>query len=217
MSSSGRLRASVATVVPVAGVTSAYPVANVAYILLVVGAYLDTTGLFKYTTDIFNIADSASLSTAKVADADTFALSDDTTLSSSKSLDDTATLGDSVLTVLIFIRELTDTASLADANTLLVSPAYSDTVAASETSALSIDKALTDSFALNDLSDAAGPTFSFADFTNNTVSASDSSVVDNAKGLSDLLSLADSGTVSVQDYCDLTYFAEGYVGQSRNF
>lgn len=217
MSSSGRLRASVATVVPVAGVTSAYPVANVAYILLVVGAYLDTTGRFKYTTDIFNIADSTSLSTAKVADADTFALSDDTTLSSSKSLDDTATLGDSVLTVLIFIREFTDTASLADANTLLVSPAYSDTVAASETSALSIDKALTDSFALNDLSDAAGPTFSFADFTNNTVSASDSSVVDNAKGLSDLLSLADSGTVSVQDYCDLTYFAEGYVGQSRNF
>jgi len=216
-SSSVRLRASVATVIPIAGVTSASPVANVAYILLVVGAYLDTTGRFKYTTDIFNIADSTSFSTAKVADADTFAVTDDTALSSSKSLDDTATLGDSVLTVLIFIREFADTASLADANTLLVSPAYSDTVAASETSALSIDKALTDSFALNDLSDAAGPTFSFADFTNNTVSASDSSVVDNAKGLSDLISLADSGTVTSQGYCDLTYFAEDYVGESRTF
>ena len=215
--SSVKLRASVATIVPIAGVTSAYPVANVAYILLVVGAYLDTTGRFKYTTDIFNIADSASLNTAKRADADIFALSDATTLNSSKTLADMATLGDSVLTVLIFIREFADTASLADANTLLVSPAYSDTVAASETSALSIDKALTDSFSLNDLSDAAGPTFSFADFTNNTVSASDSSVVDNAKGLSDLLSLADSGTVISQGYCDLTYFAEDYVGESRTF
>lgn len=202
---------------PIANVTSAYPVANVAYILLVVGAYLDTTGRFKYTDDIFSAGDSTSLSTAKIADADTFALADDTTLSSSKTLSDTATLGDSVLTVLIFIREFADTASLADANTLLVSPAYSDTVTASETSALSIDKALTDSFALNDLSDAAGPTFSFADFTNNTVLASDSSVVDNAKGLLDLISLADSGTVTSQGYCDLTYFAEDYVGESRTF
>lgn len=216
-SSSVRLRASVATVIPIAGVTSASPVANVAYILLVVGAYLDTTGRFKYTTDIFNIADSTSLSTAKVADADTFAVTDDTILSSSKTLADTATLSDSLLTVLIFIREFADTASLADANTLLVSPAYSDTIAASETSALSIDKALTDSFALNDLSDAAGPTFSFADFTNNTVLALDSPAIGNSKALSDLLSLADSGTVSVQDYCDLTYFAEDYVGESRTF
>jgi hypothetical protein len=207
-SSSGRLRASVATIIPIAGVTSAYPV---------VGAYLDSTGRFKYTTDIFSIADSTSLNTAKVADADTFALSDDTTLSSSKSLDDTATLSDSLLTVLIFIRDFADTASLADANTLLISSPYSDTVTVSETSALSIDKALTDSFALNDLSDAAGPTFSFADFTNNTVLALDSPAMDNSKALSDLLSLADSGTVSVQDYCDLTYFAEGYVGEARNF
>ena len=211
------LRASVATTVPIAGVTSAYPVANVAYILLVVGAYLDTTGLFRYTTDVFGVADSASRSISKVADADTFAVADNTALSPSKTLADTATLSDSVLTVLVFIREFADTASLADAKTLLVSPAYSDTVTATEATAFSIDKTLADSFALNDLSDAAGPTFSFADFTNNTVSASDSSVVDNAKGLSDSLSSSDSGTVISQGYCDLTYFAEDYVGESRTF
>ena len=211
------LRASVATTVPIAGVTSAYPVANVAYILLVVGAYLDTTGLFRYTTDVFGVADSASRSISKVADADTFAVADNTVLSSSKTLADTATMVDSLIAVLIFIRDFVDTANLADAKALLVSPAYSDTVTATEATAFSINKALADSFALNDLSDAAGPTFSFADFTNNTVSASDSAVVANAKGLSDSLSSSDSGTVISQGYCDLTYFAEDYVGESRTF
>lgn len=126
-------------------------------------------------------------------------------------------MGDSVVTVLIFIRDFADTASLADAKTLLVSPAYSDTFTTSETVAQSISKALSDSFALNDLSDAAGPEWSFSDYTNNIVSTSDSSVVSNDKGLSDSLSLADSGTLISQGYCDLTYFAEDYVGDYRTF
>jgi hypothetical protein len=217
VSSSGGLSASVAITTPVAGVTSAYPVADIAYILLAVGAYLDTTGRFKYTTDIFGISDSASLSTTKAADADAFALSDGTTLSAIKGLSDTAVMSDSALAILIFIRNFADTASLTDAKALLISSPYSDTIAVSDTSLRSMGKTVADSFSLNDLSDAAGPTFSFADFTNNTVLALDSPAIGNSKALSDLLSLADSGTVSVQDYCDLTYFAEGYVGESRSF
>jgi hypothetical protein len=212
-----KLRASVATVVPVVGLTRVYPVADVAYILLAVSAYLDTTGRFKYTTDVFSVADAASLNTSKTADADAFTLDDAQVFSTDKGIADTATIGDSVLTVLIFIRDFADTASLADAKTLLVSPAYSDTFTTSETTAFSISKALADSFALNDLSDANGPDWSFSDYTNNTVSTSDSSVVSNDKGLSDSLSLADSGTLISQGYCDLTYFAEDYVGDYRTF
>lgn len=212
-----KLRASVATVVPVVGLTRVYPVAEVAYILLAVSAYLDTTGRFKYTTDVFSVADAASLNTSKTADADAFALSDSQVFSTSKGLTDTATIGDSFLSVLIFIRQFDETTSLTDAKTLLVSPAYSDTFTTSETVARSISKALADSFALNDLSDANGPDWSFSDYTNNTVSTSDSSVVSNDKGLSDSLSLADSGTLISQGYCDLTYFAEDYVGDYRTF
>lgn len=217
MSSSGGLRASVAITPATGVVTSAYPVADIAYILLAVGSYLDTTGRFKYTADISGISDFASLSTTKAADADAFALSDDTTLSAIKGLSDTAVMSDSLLAILIFLRDFQDTASLADAKALLISSPYSDTIAVSDTSFRSMGKTVADSFSLNDLSDAAGPTFSFADFTNNTVLALDSPAIGNSKALSDLLSLADSGTVSVQDYCNLTYFAEGYVGEARSF
>lgn len=212
-----KLRASVSTVIPIVGLTRIYPVSEVAYILLAVSAYLDTTGQFKYLTDLFSVTDTTSFSTSKIADADSFGLTDDTTRSTSKALADTATMGDSILTVLVFIRDFTDTASPTDAKTLLISPAYSDTFTTSETVARSLSKTLTDSFALNDLSDAAGPTWSFSDFTNNVVSTSDSTTVANAKGLSDSLSSSDSGTLISQGYCDITYFAEDYVGESRTF
>lgn len=212
-----KLRASVSTVIPIVGLTRIYPVSEVAYILLAVSAYLDTTGQFKYTTDVFSVTDTTSLNTSKIADVDTFTTVDDTTRSTGKGLSDSATMGDSVLTVLVFIRDFTDTTSLADAKTLLVSPAYSDTFTTSETVARSLSKTLTDSFALNDLSDAAGPTWSFSDFTNNVVSTSDSTTVTNTKGLSDSLSSSDSGTLISQGYCDITYFAEDYVGESRTF
>lgn len=212
-----KLRASVSTVVPVVGLTRVYPVADVAYILLAVSAYLDTTGRFKYTTDVFSVADATALSTSKTADADSFSLADSQVFSTDKAVTDTATIGDSVATVLIFIRQFDDTTSLADAKTLLISPAYSDTFTTSETTAFSISKALSDSFALNDLSDANGPDWSFSDYTNNTVSTSDSATVANTKGLSDSLSSSDSGTLISQGYCDITYFAEDYVGDYRTF
>ena len=212
-----KLRASVSTVIPIVGLTRIYPVSEVAYILLAVSAYLDTTGQFKYTTDVFSVTDTTSLNTSKIADADSFGLTDDKALNTSKALADTATMGDTVITVLIFIRDFTDTASPTDAKTLLISPAYSDTFTTSETVARSLSKTLTDSFALNDLSDAAGPTWSFSDFTNNVVSTSDSTTVANTKGLSDSLSSSDSGTLISQGYCDITYFAEDYVGESRTF
>jgi hypothetical protein len=207
-----KLRAGVASVVPIVGLTKVYPVADVAYILMVVGAYLDTTGRFKYTTDIVSAVDATSFSTSKVADADTFTLSDSPALDTSKPLTDTTSLSDSVLTVLIFIRDFSDTTSPTDANTLLISPAYSDAVAPSDTTTLSSDKTLADSFTLTD-----SAIQSFSRFTSDTVSASDSSVVASDKGFSDSLSLSDSGTVISQDYCDITYFLTDYVGESRTF
>ena len=212
-----KLRAGVASVMPIVGLTRVYPVSDVAYILMVVGAYLDTTGRFKYTTDIFSVVDATSFSTSKVADADAFTLSDSPALDTSKPLTDTTSLSDSVLTVMVFIRSFSDTSSPTDANTLLISPAYSDAVTSSDTTVLSLNKALTDSFALNDLSDAAGPTVSFSDFTNNVVSATDNSIFNSSKILSDNFSLADGGTVTSQNYCDITYFLTDYVGESRTF
>lgn len=212
-----KLRAGISTVVPIVGLTRVIPVSEVAYILLAVGAYLDTTGRFKYTTDVFSIADAAALSTSKTADADVFSVVDTPAITTAKGLADSAPVTDSVVTVLIFIRTFADTTSLADAKTLLISPTYSDSVGTSETLTRTFSKALADTFALNDLSDVAGPTWDFSDYTNNAVSTSDSTVITQDKGYSDSLSTADSGTLISQGYCDLTYFAEDYVGYNFTF
>ena len=212
-----KLRAGISTVVPIVGVTRVIPVSEVAYILLAVGAYLDTTGRFKYTTDVFSVADAAALNTGKTVDPDTFGLSDTYVLGTDKGLADSAPVTDSVVTVLIFIRDLADTVTPADAKSLLIAPAYSDSISTTEAQVFSISKALADSFALNDLSDVAGPTWDFSDYTNNAVSTSDSTVITQDKGYTDSLSTADSGTLISQGYCDLTYFAEDYVGYNFTF
>lgn len=49
------------------------------------------------------------------------------------------------------------------------------------------------------------------------LSASDSKVIDFATNKSDNVISLDSGVLSMQDYCDITYFAEDYVGLSRTF
>jgi hypothetical protein len=212
-----KLRAGVSTVAPIVGTTKVYPVADISYILLAINAYLDTTGLFNYTADILNISDVSSLNIAKIADADAFTVPDNQTYSTDKALTDTTTINDSLVAVLIFIRDITETINLADTSPLLISPAYFETVTATDLNTLSIDKAFADSFALNDLTDTAGPLISFSDYTNNAVSTADDFALLNTKTFSESLSLADSGIVTKQDYCDITYFAEDYVGVSITF
>jgi hypothetical protein len=119
--------------------------------------------------------------------------------------------------VLLGSKEFLDTTTVADNQAKFISPSYFENVISSDSSSLSIIKVFADSFALNDLSDVAGPTISFADFTNNVVSTSDSSVVASSKVFLDSFSLSDSGTVISQDYCDITYFLTDYVGESRTF
>jgi hypothetical protein len=213
-----KLRASISTVIPTVGLTRVYPVSEVAYILLAVSAYLDTTGQFKYLADLFSVTDTTSFSTSKIADVDTFTPVDNTALNTAKPLTDTISLNDTVITFLLILRNFTDTATPADAKTLLISPAYSDTFTTSDTATRSISKTLTDAFALNDLADIGdGIAFQFDDYTNNVVSTSDSAEVTSAKGLSDSLFSLDSGTLISQGYCDITYFSENYVGESRTF
>lgn len=205
-------RISVSTVVPVVGLTRVYPVAEVAYILLAVSAYLDTTGRFKYTTDVFSVADSASLNTSKTADADAFAVSDSSVLDTGKGLSDSATMGDTVITVLIFIRNFSDTTTPADAKTLLISPAYSDSISEADLLAISFSGAYTDSATLVD-NLATSFSTAFAD----SFGQSDAIQLSPALGKTDSFSLTEAGVILIQDYSDPTYFLTDYVGASYTF
>jgi hypothetical protein len=74
-----KLRAGVATVVPKVGLTSTYPVTDIAYILLAASAYLDTTGKFKFTADIVSVTDSIVVSLGKII-SDSLSVADSGTL-----------------------------------------------------------------------------------------------------------------------------------------
>jgi hypothetical protein len=47
--------------------------------------------------------------------------------------------------------------------------------------------------------------------------ATDSAAIAAGKALIDSTSASDAGILISQDYCDITYFAEDYVGTSRTF
>ena len=53
--------------------------------------------------------------------------------------------------------------------------------------------------------------------TTNTVGITDSTALQLGIGLSEAPAATDSGLIVSQGYCDITYFAEDYVGESRTF
>jgi len=211
-----RLRAAVSVVDPIINVSRSIPVSEISYIYLQVLASLDSTGLFKFVTDSAVVSDGNSYSFAK-SPADTISFSDfqfrDTSLGKSESV----SLSDILSTLLVFIRLFAETISLSDAAAKSINKISSDGLAAGDSLAFTFTKSLSDSFALNDLSDVTGTTISFSDFTNNVVSSSDLLLFLNSKVIQDTLSPSDSGYLFSQGYCDLTYFAEDYVGDYRTF
>jgi hypothetical protein len=204
--------ATVSAQLAAAAVTHVYPVSNISYILLASAAYLDTTGLFKYTTDLVTVVENTAFVVSKIADADSFYLTDSTATAFDKAALDSVTMSDSVVTVLIFIREFADTVSLVDDTVKLVSPAYFEIVSTSDATAFQVDTQRSDSFSLSDFTATIYST-TYSD----TVSSSDATTLSTDKLFSETMSTSDNGSVIAQNYCDITYFAADYVGEYRIF
>lgn len=205
--------AAISAEIPAAAVTHVYPVSNISYILLASSAYLDTTGLFKYTTDSVTVVEEAALDISKAADADSFYLEDAiTTVTVDKAVSDSVTMSDSLVAVLIFIRDLTETVSLADDLTKQFSSAYVETISVADTNTFAFSSAKTDSLSVSDLAAIAYST-AYSD----TISPSDAATILANKLFSETMSVSDSGVIVIQDYCDITYFAEDYVGAVQTF
>lgn len=209
--------AAVSHVDPAVAVTRVIPILELAYIEIVASASMDDSGLYQYKTDMFVVADQTALATNKSLTGDAVAFSDSVSLTPSPVYSDSVSFSDTVLPVLVFIREFSDTLTSSDVKSILVSPAYVETVAPTDTIALSHSKTFADGFAMNDMADAGGPVWSFSDTTANIITMSDASVVANDKGLADSVSMADSGSAFAQNYVDPTYLASDYVGVSVTF
>lgn len=136
----------------------------------------------------------------------------------SKYLGDSVVLVDVAQATIVVIRDFTDPASVPDSLTAVVTKPTSDAVANADTSTYAISKLLADGFALNDMADVGdGITFSFGQTVANVALIADNSTRQPQLGKAEAISAADSGSLINQGYCDLTYFAEDYVGATRSF
>lgn len=113
-----------------------------------------------------------------------------------------------------FIKNLTDAVNVTDvadvSNAKVENP--SDGSSVSDQAVLGVEKVFTES---PTASDAA-----FVEFMKGLAeapTATDSAVIEAGKALIDSTSASDAGTLISQGYCDITYFAEDYVGTSRTF
>lgn len=203
-------------VIPTAAVAYTIPAAEIAYISLFLDVEIDNTGLFRYIPESVVLVDGKVIAFSK-SPTDSVSFADSQTRETSLGKADSVTMLDVLQSLLIFVRLFEETISPSDASTKSVGKAASDSIATSETLAFTFEKYLSDAFALNDLSDVNGTTISFSDFTNNVVSSSDLILLLSSKTIQDSVTSSDSGYLFSQGYCDLTYFAEDYVGEYRTF
>jgi hypothetical protein len=203
-------------VIPTAAVAYTIPAAEIAYISLFLDVEIDNTGLFRYIPESVVLVDGNVIAFSK-SPTDSVSFADSQTRETSLGKSDSVTMLDVLESLLIFVRLFEETISLSDASMRSVDKAASDSIATSETLAFTFEKYLSDAFALNDLSDVNGTTISFSDFTNNVVSSSDLILLLSSKTIQDSVTSSDSGYLFSQGYCDLTYFAEDYVGEYRTF
>ena len=203
-------------VIPVVATTHTIPATEISYISLYLDAVLDNTGLFRYVAESVVLTDGRVFSFTKLL-SNSIGINDTKSINSSLAKTDSVSVADIFEALLIFIRNFQDTISLSESVTKTISPAYFETVHGTDSIALTFEKYLSDSFSLNDLSDVNGTTISFADYTNNVISMTDAKFLSSSKILTESISANDSGYLLSQNYCDITYFAEDYVGQYRTF
>jgi hypothetical protein len=276
--------------------TRVVPLAEIDYVLMTVGARLDTTGLFRFIQDVVAVADGTAYSLTKplsdavtppdaisvsalkaLADgfamndgseavdgstysfskgisnvtftsdattttalkllqdtqtlqdlvaktpskalADVFDLTDDETVAALKGLSDSVTMQDTIATLLLFIRDFSDSVSVPDLRATLFTPATkTEQIFVADTDNIDYQKNIADGFAMNDGSEAVdGSTYSFHKGISNVAFVGDVRSLIFAASRVESVAVADAGLLSVQDYCDLSYFAEDYVGLSQSF
>lgn len=201
-----------------ADTTYVAPVASVNYIDMRVSATTDATGRFRITFEEFVVVDRPSLRPIKTF-VDGVGTADDSFSSVGKALADSFELSDSIATLLLFLRDFSETSEVADASSWVFTPrTKQEAVPIAEARAYSLDKLIPDGFAMNDDADAVdGLQHVIAKGISNVAFVGeDSSLIFNASRV-ESVGVVDAGLLSMQSYSEFGYFAEDYVGTARNF
>jgi hypothetical protein len=130
---------------------------------------------------------------------------------------DSATVTDVVLVVREFVRAFTESSTLADAYSSDFSPATPpESLTQTDLAIFGVGKGFTDSAVMIDNMDG-DLTYAFVKLVSELMATTDAQVLDIFKQTTDNVLGDDAGSLIMQDYADITYFAEDYVGVSRTF
>jgi hypothetical protein len=145
--------------------------------------------------------------------ADVFDMADDETVSALKGLSDSVSMQDSVLTLFLAIRNFADEVNAVDLRATLFSPATkTEQVAVADNDFIDWTKSLAHSVTPADVS-----VFLAEKPFSESLVAAEAKALLFATARVESVTVPDVGLLSVQDYCDLSYFAEDYVGFSQSF
>jgi len=211
-------RATTSAVIPSADVAYVLPVSAVSYIELAVGMEVDETGRYRYVADTAITLEQVFIDTVKsFADAVQM-VHNEPVFDVAKALTDSTTITDAVTVVLVFIRNFADSAGVSDVSAYAFIKALVDSVSTTEQLYFAISKLLTDGVGMIDSFDLYdGATYTFTKALSNVSFATDAVVLTPQKGVLDTITMDSAGYLRSQGYCDFTYFAEDYVGDSRTF
>jgi len=151
--------------------------------------------------------------------ADVFDLSDDQTVAALKGLSESVSMQDTVATLLLFIRDFSETLTIQDLRGTVFVPATKvEQISVADINAFVYQKNLADSVDEQDGADIfSALQHSISKGFGNQVSATEAKSLFFTTSRLESVSVPDAGLVSAQNYCDPTYFAEDYVGISQSF
>jgi len=205
------LRASVVVVDPSVGVSYVVPVAAVDYVDLSVSAELDASGRYRYIQEVVAVIDGTSFVLSRSID-DVLSTTDSETISTLKGLSDSVAMQDSLNTLLLFLRAFADSVAVADADARTYLVSKTEQVAVADNDFIDWAKSLAHSVTPADVS-AVLTEKPFSE----SLATADAKALLLAAARVESVTMTDVGIVSIQDYCDLSYFAEDYVGLSQSF
>lgn len=137
--------------------------------------------------------------------ADETAISDALQAKTTKALADASTVADSA--AVASSKALADAFALTDAATKSAGKALSDAASATDAVTAFLGKVASDTVNNTDLA-----TIALTRPTTDSFAVSDSAAILAGKSAADGASVTDSGALRMQSYCDITYFADDYVG-----
>ena len=177
----------------------------------------DQISFFKALADFTSPADLAALSTVKALADSISTPADSVATAIHKVFADSVTLTDFAQAFKLYIRTFDETLTTPDLySDFFESGVTADDATVADQSFRATGKVFTEG--LNAIDNMDGDlTYAFVKVIGEILTTPDLQIIDFSTQKADNITTSSSGVLSVQDYCDITYFLEDYVGLSRTF